>query len=63
MFGRLDLGRMVTSFNGTRVGGGVGIGVFAGASPGTETEQAVMRAITKRSESVFQICFIVPASY
>jgi hypothetical protein len=48
----------VTSINGTRVGGGVEVEVGEGFNPGTETEQPVMRAITKRSEKVFQMRFI-----
>ena len=63
MLGRLDLGMTVTSINGTRVGGGVEVEVATGFNPGTETEQPVMRAIIKRSESVFQICFIVLFSH
>ena len=63
MLGRLDLGMTVTSISGTGVGGGVEVEVGDGFNRGTETEQPVTRAITKRSESVFQICFIVLFSH
>ena len=59
MLGRLDLGMTVTSIKGTGVGGGVEVEVGDGFNRGTETEQPVRRAITKKSESVFQMCFII----
>jgi len=58
ILGRFAFGMTVTSISGTGVGGGVEVGVGMGASPGTETEQLVSSAITKRIERVFQICFI-----